>query len=171
MLKPLNYSQFYSSSVRSGNDVYTHGKQYSVQTEKMRTILNSSFTTIIPAALQFVLNIGMFCLAITLIVFLGKESWFLAKTFLSISEAKSYDFVEGLLTWFLYFEFIALIVKYFKSGSHFPLRYFVYIGVTAIVRLIIVHYESPMNVLLYSCSILILVITLWVCSSSRLTRD
>ena len=137
----------------------------------MRTTLNASFTTTIPAALQWVLNIGMLCLAIILLVFLGKESWFLAKTFFNITMVKSYDFVEGLLTWFLYFEFIVLIVKYFQSGNHFPLRYFVYIGVTAIVRLIIVHYDSPMNVLLYSLSILILVVTLWVCSSSRLARD
>lgn len=137
----------------------------------MRTTLTNSFTTTIPAALQLVLNIGMLCLAVILLVFLGKESWFLGKTFFNAATTKSYDFVEGLLTWFLYFEFIALIVKYFQSGSHFPLRYFVYIGVTAIVRLIIVHYDSPMNVLLYSLSILILVITLWVCSSSRLVRD
>lgn len=41
-----------------------------------------------------------------------------------------------------YFEFIALIVKYFQSGFHFPLRYFVYIGITAIVRLIIVDHKS-----------------------------
>lgn len=137
----------------------------------MKTIINASFETGIPTFLQFVLNVSMFCLAIILIVFLGKESWSLADTFFSFPATKSYDFVEGLLTWFLYFEFIALIVKYFKSGSHFPLRYFVYIGVTAIIRLIIVHYDSPMNVLLYSLSILTLVITLWVCSSSRLTRD
>ncbi|MRS15580.1 phosphate-starvation-inducible protein PsiE [Enterobacteriaceae bacterium RIT691] len=137
----------------------------------MRTTINDSFASTIPSIIQFMLNIGMLCLAITLLVFLGKESWFLARTFFSEITAKSYDFVGGLLTWFLYFEFIALIVKYFQSGSHFPLRYFVYIGVTAIVRLIIVHYESPMNVLLYSLSILILVITLWVCSSSRLTRE
>lgn len=138
---------------------------------KMKTIINASFETGIPAFLQFILNVSMFCLAIILIVFLGKESWSLADTFFNFPATKSYDFVEGLLTWFLYFEFIALIVKYFKSGSHFPLRYFVYIGVTAIIRLIIVHYDSPMNVLLYSLSILTLVITLWVCSSSRLTRD
>lgn len=137
----------------------------------MRQILASSFTTSIPAILQFILNVSMLCLATTLIVFLGKESYFLAYTFFRASPVKSYDFVEGLLTWFLYFEFIALIVKYFKSGSHFPLRYFVYIGVTAIIRLIIVHYDSPLNVLLYSLSILILVITLWVCSSSRLKHD
>lgn len=82
-----------------------------------------------------------------------------------------YKLVEGLVVYFLYFEFIALIVKYFESGFHFPLRYFVYIGITAIVRLIIIDHESPMAVLIYSAAILILVITLWLCNSNRLKRE
>jgi protein PsiE len=82
-----------------------------------------------------------------------------------------YKLVEGLVVYFLYFEFIALIVKYFESGFHFPLRYFVYIGITAIVRLIIVDHESPMAVLIYSAAILLLVITLWLCNSNRLKRE
>ncbi len=54
----------------------------------------------------------------------------------------------------LYFlEFIALIVKYLSLALHFPLRYFaVYIGITAIVRLIIVDHKTPMDVLLYSAA-------------------
>ena len=66
---------------------------------------------------------------------------------------------------------VILIVKYFESGFHFPLRYFVYIGITAIVRLIIIDHESPMAVLIYSAAILILVITLWLCNSNRLKRE
>ena len=58
-----------------------------------------------------------------------------------------------------------------ESGFHFPLRYFVYIGITAIVRLIIVDHESPLAVLIYSAAILILVITLWLCNSNRLKRE
>ncbi|MGF8094954.1 phosphate-starvation-inducible protein PsiE, partial [Klebsiella pneumoniae] len=87
------------------------------------------------------------------------------------SHLPKYKLVEGLVVYFLYFEFIALIVKYFESGFHFPLRYFVYIGITAIVRLIIVDHESPLAVLIYSAAILILVITLWLCNSNRLKRE
>ena len=75
------------------------------------------------------------------------------------------------MVYFLYFEFIALIVKYFQSGFHFPLRYFVYIGITAIVRLIIVDHKSPLDVLICSAAILLLVITLWLCNSKRLKRE
>lgn len=122
--------------------------------------------------LQTVLNLGLIMLAVILIIFLGKETVHMAGVlFAPTEQAGKYLFIEALVVYFLYFEFIALIVKYFQSGYHFPLRYFVYIGITAIVRLIIVDHKSPMDVLIYSGAILILVITLWLCNSSRLKRE
>ena len=125
----------------------------------------------IATAMQTVLNLGLLCLGIILIVFLGKETLHLADVLFTPEPTSKYRLVEGLVVYFLYFEFIALIVKYFQSGFHFPLRYFVYIGITASVRLIIIDHESPMAVLIYSAAILILVITLWLCNSNRLKRE
>lgn len=122
--------------------------------------------------LQGVLNLGLIMLAVILIIFLGKETIHMAEVLFAPTEQSSkYLFIEALLVYFLYFEFIALIVKYFQSGYHFPLRYFVYIGITAIVRLIIIDHKSPSDVLIYSGAILILVITLWLCNSGRLKRE
>ena len=125
----------------------------------------------IATAMQTVLNLGLLCLGIILIVFLGKETLHLADVLFTPEPTSKYRLVEGLVVYFLYFEFIALLVMYFQSGFHFPLRYFVYIGITAIVRLIIIDHESPMAVLIYSAAILILVITLWLCNSNRLKRE
>ena len=65
--------------------------------------------------------------------------------------------IEELITFFLYFEFIALIVKYFKNNFHFPLDFFLYIGITALVRLLIIDHESALDMLLWSISIFVLV--------------
>lgn len=122
--------------------------------------------------MQAVLNLGLVCLGLILIIFLGKETLHLAIVlFEQGAETSKYELVEGLVVYFLYFEFIALIVKYFQSGYHFPLRYFVYIGITAVVRFIIVDHKSPVAVLIYSGAILLLVITLWLCNSKRLKRE
>ncbi|MGK3143792.1 phosphate-starvation-inducible protein PsiE [Pantoea sp. C2G6] len=122
--------------------------------------------------LQWVLNLGLLSLAIILIVFLGKETIHLANVLFNTGEqASSYLLIEGIVIYFLYFEFIALIVKYFQSGYHFPLRYFVYIGITAIIRLIIVDHKNPFDTLCYSAAILMLVITLWLANSNRLKRE
>lgn len=126
----------------------------------------------IASVLQMILNIGLLFLALILIVFMGKETFLLAKVLLVNGELASYyQLIEGIVIYFLYFEFIALIVKYFQSGYHFPLRYFVYIGITAIIRLIIVDHKDPQDTLYYSAAILILVVTLWLVNSHRLKRE
>ncbi len=123
-------------------------------------------------ALQMVLNFGLLVLGIILVIFLGKETIHLGNVLLNTTEqASSYLLIEGIVIYFLYFEFIALIVKYFQSGYHFPLRYFVYIGITAIIRLIIVDHKNPFDTLIYAAAILILVVTLWLANSNRLKRE
>ncbi|ABB68493.1 MULTISPECIES: phosphate-starvation-inducible protein PsiE [Shigella] len=131
------------------------------------TSLSRPRVEFISTILQTVLNLGLLCLGLILVVFLGKETVHLADVLFAPEQTSKYE----LVVYFLYFEFIALIVKYFQSGFHFPLRYFVYIGITAIVRLIIVDHKSPLDVLIYSAAILLLVITLWLCNSKRLKRE
>lgn len=122
--------------------------------------------------LQRLLNVGLIVLAAILVVFLIKETFHLGKVlFENNQDTSSYMLIEGIVIYFLYFEFIALIVKYFESGYHFPLRYFIYIGITAIIRLIIVDHENPIDTLIYSASILLLVVTLYLANTERLKRE
>lgn len=122
--------------------------------------------------LQTVLNIGLLLLGVILIVFLAKETYALIQVlFINSAKSSSYLLIEGIVIYFLYFEFIALIVKYFQSGYHFPLRYFIYIGITAIVRLIIVDHKDPMDTLIYACAILVLVIALYLANTDKLKRE
>ncbi|WJV52719.1 phosphate-starvation-inducible protein PsiE [Prodigiosinella aquatilis] len=135
-------------------------------------MVGSTRVVMIAQGLQMILSVGLLLLAVILVVFLGKETLHLA-TALMISNEKdsSYMLIDSLVVYFLYFEFIALIVKYFQSGYHFPLRYFLYIGITAIVRLIIVDHDNPSYTLVYAASILILVVALYLANSQRLKRE
>ncbi|HEM2460584.1 TPA: phosphate-starvation-inducible PsiE family protein, partial [Listeria monocytogenes] len=67
--------------------------------------------------------------------------------------------------------FIALIVKYFESHFHFPLRYFIYIGITAIIRFIIVDHSSATSTLILSGAILLLVAALFLANTKMLKRE
>ncbi|EHD20643.1 MULTISPECIES: phosphate-starvation-inducible protein PsiE [Brenneria] len=132
----------------------------------------STRSIMVSNGLQTILNIGLLILATILVIFLGKETYHLAQVLLVTNEKESsYQLIESIVIYFLYFEFIALIVKYFQSGYHFPLRYFVYIGITAIIRLIIVDHKNPIDTLIYAASILLLVITLYLANSNRLRRE
>ena len=107
-------------------------------------------------------NIALVGVAISLcidlintIISLGYVTW------ANIQGYSTYSLViEELITFFLYFEFIALIVKYFKNNFHFPLNFFLYIGITAIVRLLIINHESSFDNLIWSVAIFVLVCSL-----------
>ncbi|MDF2556755.1 MAG: phosphate-starvation-inducible protein [Bacillales bacterium] len=109
----------------------------------------------------FYLNIALVALGITLTILMGKELlYFYRYVFGGHDSGGQYEFLERILEFFLYFEFIAMIVKYFKESYHFPLRYFLYLGITALTRLIIVSHDNAVQTLLFSLAILALVISL-----------
>ncbi len=138
---------------------------------KMKFIMMQ--TRKLPELLQIVLNISLFLMAIVLSVLLMKETWSIfSSVILSSEEIDSYfAFTDELLVFFLYFEFIALIVKYFKSNFHFPLRYFIYIGITAIVRLIIVDHDEALSTFWWSMAILVLIASLFLANTRVVRKD
>ncbi|AKG34579.1 phosphate-starvation-inducible protein PsiE [Paenibacillus durus] len=125
----------------------------------------------IPIILQWALNAALVVLALILVILLGKETIYIFGFINDGEHLTKIDLLEALLIYFLYFEFIALIIKYFEAHYHFPLRYFVYIGITAMIRLIIIDHESPSDTLIYSGAILLLVITLYIANSNLLKRE
>lgn len=126
-------------------------------------------TKVISRVLQWISSVGLILLAIILIIFLVKETIILANLLFTVSDPVSiYLLVDGLIIYFLYFEFIALIIKYFQSNYHFPLQYFIYISIIAVIRLIIVEHKNPQLLIVYSGTILLLVIALYISSAERL---
>ena len=99
------------------------------------------------------------------------STWSLVALVFVAHEMSGAEILGSIVTWFLYFEFLALIAKYYQSGLHFPLRYFIYIGVTVIVRLIILYHDDPMNTLIFSVSILVLVVALYLANTKLLKRE
>ncbi|WP_370611632.1 phosphate-starvation-inducible protein PsiE [Citrobacter meridianamericanus] len=123
------------------------------------------YSNYISRFLQWISSAGLFFLAVILIVFLGKEIFILVSLLFSkTSLLATHSFLESIITYFLYFEFIALIIMYFKSRYEFPLKYFLHVGITALIRLIIIEHKGSVEVLAYSGSILLLVIALHITS-------
>lgn len=108
--------------------------------------------------LQCALNVALVSLALILCGLLMKEIFHLVQLAFFATDKNDHELLESILVFFLYFEFIAMIVKYFREEYHFPLRYFMYIGITAMIRLIVVVHDDAWQTLLFSVSILILVI-------------
>lgn len=111
---------------------------------------------------QWVLNFTLFSIGIVLTVAVLNTAFYIVTLIpgLFTTDVAYTTFLEEIINFFLFFEFLSLVVKYFKNNFHFPLRYFIYIGITAIIRLIIVSHESSMDLFLWSSAILALVISL-----------
>ena len=126
---------------------------------------------VITGILKIVLSSALIALALVLIIALAKITYSLAMMVFNTSSIVPYDVAEQAVMFFLYFGFIGLIVQYFKSGYHVPLRYFIYAGITAMLRLIIVNHESSVDTLLFACAILIMVIALCLVLYSNKLRN
>ncbi|AQQ52303.1 phosphate-starvation-inducible protein PsiE [Planococcus lenghuensis] len=112
----------------------------------------------VPKVLQLILNVSLVLLSLVLSFLLVKELMVFGRLSIEAGIHEYTSLLESILLFFLYFEFITMIVKYFKENYHFPLRYFIYIGITAMTRLIIVEHHDPVSTLLYSAVILVLII-------------
>ncbi|MCM3129621.1 MULTISPECIES: phosphate-starvation-inducible protein PsiE [unclassified Paenibacillus] len=127
----------------------------------------------LPQVLQHILNICLLLVGLLLCISLFKVTWdIFAYVVLPAENDKSYyEFTDDLLVFFLYFEFIALIIKYFSTGFHFPLRYFIYIGITAVIRLILIEHDRAIDTFWWAAAILVMVGALLIVNHRLLKRE
>ena len=86
--------------------------------------------------------------------------WSSAETFRAILQ-KSEASIQDLLLLFIYLEIGAMVGIYFKT-NHMPVRFLIYVAITAVTRLIIDlvnKHEANMEILLLGVTILILAIS------------
>lgn len=106
---------------------------------------------------QTLLNISLVLLSLILAYFLFRELYYIFNDIL-LGNKNVHQIFGKVLIFFLYFGFISIIVQYFKENYHFPIRYLLYIGITATIRFIIVNNgESAHN---FWLAIIILVLTI-----------
>ncbi|OUO88633.1 hypothetical protein B5F40_12320 [Gordonibacter sp. An230] len=121
--------------------------------------------------MQMFLSGVLFVLGGILSTLLLMNTWSLILLIVETHQTSGNEILGSIVTWFLYFEFLALIAKYYQSGLHFPLRYFIYIGITAIIRLIILYHDDPVHTLIFSVSILVLLLALYLANTKLLKRE
>ncbi|RIJ63544.1 MULTISPECIES: phosphate-starvation-inducible protein PsiE [unclassified Rummeliibacillus] len=127
---------------------------------------------LVPRILQWFLNICLIILALFLAILMVKELIVFFEILFSHHKTTHEHevFFANILIFFLYFEFITMIVKYFKEDYHFPLRYFIYIGITAMIRLVIIDHSDAKSMLLYAFVILLLIISYFIINITPLER-
>ncbi len=107
---------------------------------------------------QMMLNTSLIFLSFIITYFLFRELYYILNDAL-LSNKNVHEIFSKILIFFLYFGFISIIVRYFEEDHHFPLRYLLYIGITATIRFIIVNNKEPIQIFWLSLVIFVLIIS------------
>lgn len=113
---------------------------------------------------EYVLNVLMIMIGVVIFGFLLREIYNLAYLLLSVNDMRAHfgQITDATLAVFLFFEFMSLVREYFIKDAHISMESFLYIGVTALIRAILVYHDQTMKTLLLALSIGILVVALTI---------
>ncbi|AIM24755.1 phosphate-starvation-inducible PsiE family protein [Melissococcus plutonius] len=75
--------------------------------------------------------------------------------------------MQKVTSFFMLFEFMLMILRYIQEGHHIPIRYLIYICITAILRQLMIIHGEAVQTLLLALAILLLVIVLYILNLTR----
>lgn len=122
---------------------------------------------IIEKGYAIILDLAMLVLGTVMIGFFVKELWELVTMLMHVDLATDFFGVaERILETFLFFEFVVLTREYFIQ-DRISLQNFMYIGITALLRNLLVYHADTIGILIQAAAIAILILVLVVYRWSR----
>ena len=122
---------------------------------------------IIEKGYAIILDLAMLVLGIVMIGFFVKELWELVTMLMHVDLATDFFGVaERILETFLFFEFVVLTREYFIQ-YRISLQNFMYNGITALLRNLLVYHADTIGILIQAAAIAILILVLVVYRWSR----
>ncbi len=113
--------------------------------------------------LSKVVKVFLAILAVLILIYMSRELIEVFKIVISPQIDGSLAKISDLiLTFFMLFEFIVMIIKYIEDSHNVPIKYLVIISITAILRQLLVIHDDGLQTLFLTFSILILVSVLYV---------
>lgn len=105
-----------------------------------------------------IFDIAMILLGLIMVGFFGKEIWNLASLLFSNKVIFNfYNIAEIILETFMFFEFAILTREYFIQ-DRISLQNFIYIGITAMLRSLLVIHNNTLEMLIQASAISLLVL-------------
>lgn len=92
-------------------------------------------------------------------------AWSAVHTVIDILTIKQYATIDDILLLFIYLELGAMVGIYFKT-NHMPVRFLIYVAITALTRLLISDiqhdHKADLDLIIITGSILILAFSIWI---------
>jgi len=107
------------------------------------------------------LDIAMFIIGLLMFGLLAKQIIAVTQLILlpNFTENLS-EITDASLMLFLFFEIIVIVKEYYVKDAHLSIETFLFVAITALVRIILLKHENYIETLSLSFSVLILIVTL-----------
>lgn len=107
------------------------------------------------------LDIAMFIIGLLMFGLLAKQIIAVTQLILlpNFTENLS-EITDASLMLFLFFEIIVIVKEYYVKDAHLSIETFLFVAITALVRVILLKHENYIETLSLSFSVLILIVTL-----------
>ncbi len=109
------------------------------------------------AFLMALSSIALVLVGIIITFFLFKEVYHLFTFALAVdTNTIYYDALESILSFFLFFEFLTLIITSIKNQGHVSLSFLLTLGLTALIRLLLTYHDQVFGLVVIAISIVLL---------------
>ncbi len=113
--------------------------------------------------LYSIVNVFLFILALLIIAYMARDLIGAFNLIMTPYDQRSLEDISGyILSFFMLFEFIVMIVKYIEDAHDIPIKYLVIISITAILRQLLVVHNDGLQTLLLTVSTLVLAVVLYL---------
>lgn len=117
---------------------------------------------------EFILDIGMSIIGVVMVILFVRQLINVSTLIIGPHfEANLPEITDGSLMLFLFFEIIVIVKEYYVKDAHLSIETFLFVGITALVRVILIKHDNYVETLMLSLSVLILILTLVFYRKSR----
>ena len=108
--------------------------------------------------LSLISFIALIFVGIMIAIFLFRELYDMAILAFSTPTNKNYYMIlQAILSFFIFFEFLTLIIISIRTKGHVSLLFLLTLGITALIRMLLTYHEELWGLLAISGSILMLI--------------
>ena len=120
---------------------------------------------------EYLLDIAMFVIGILMFGLLIKQMIIVSQLILLPDFTENLpEITDAALMLFLFFEIIVIVKEYYVKDAHLSIETFLFVAITALVRVILLKHDNYIETLSLSFSVLVLIITLVFYRKNRKTK-
>ncbi|QDK71020.1 phosphate-starvation-inducible protein PsiE [Lactococcus protaetiae] len=116
--------------------------------------------------------LSLMVVGLVIVFFLFREIYsMVTMAFQADSSTHYYEVLQSILSFFIFFEFLTLIITSIRNKGHVSLIFLLSLGITSLIRVLLTYHDQLIGLIAISSSILLLIIGVVVLKRFIFTED